>query len=1236
MGSKKVTVGYKYYLGVQIVVCKAADAVRRIFVGERLAWEGTAVPNMTITIDKPDLFGGESGSSAQGGVKGLVDVEFGGIAQEPNAYVQAQVGGPIPAYRGKLSMTFRGATDRSFYWAAMNPYIKPVAVTLTRILGGWSGLSSTTEVQYSNYVLYPWVEETDDPRNCKNDHEYSREGGGATWRATLEEAIADAEAASGFTIPNILLGWSQGTSDLNRQTVSPYHAVDPGEEEELFLHFNRYATGVTTFYGGLTSQPDACGAFFTAGFTPGTTPDFYWTGFNLSGAVLVSGSGIFRLSDGADGGGFAVYVPPLLSGADHTNNCLVYGSGSGYYPAFTSKDDTLIKVRRKVRAPDDPCEPRCEDPFPDYPPDSSYCVIGFDAVLRGGWALTAGTYKALAVYQLDTSEVVQYPLNPVLPSGHANYDDEVYWTAAYDAAVTAGDMPPGKTYDPTGTGEPTFVYPILLEAAYVRDGATIVEGEVWFPEYAAIECKGTLLRTEYIDLDSIANASSTSAGAAAVGVLLSDVAAGNRVEVTAVADGTYTGWSPWGEPELDGPLTGSIYRWRIIKNGDLDTDDDYGPSGTQDGYAGALAAMQAVEPVLVTGATEYLFYISDSPIEDNTGGVSLKVDIYEPDLPDMNPAHIIYQCLTEADFGIGLPRAMIDEDSFQAAAIALSEEKFGLSFIWLRQEPVEDFIKIVLDHINAALYQDRSDGNFRLKLIRDDYDVEDLDTYDESNIVEMESFSRVGWGETVNEVVIGYTNPKNEKEATVSVQNLANIQLQGGVVTSKKSYAGIRCADLALRVAQRDLKTRSTPLAAAKIKVNRSAWNVPPGAVFVLSWADYDIVSVVFRVIGIDYGTVADRTITIDCVEDVFGMPESSYGSGQDTEWVNPSQPATDVGEFKITEASYHEVFNQVLEADLNTFDGDEVFLLAMAQRGAGVNSAFQAWTAALDDSTVAELYGESTITPNAVLGADILQLTETISYTALAGAFLDEVVPGYAYIEDELIWIESIDTEAETMLVRRGIHDTIPVVHSAGAIIWFWNGESGESGVLEFVPGPVEGEEIHIWLPGRTPGDGQSLTDAEKTEYTGVARWSRPWPPADVKINDSYFPTFLEGDFDLSWVGRNKLQQTTEGEAGAIAWTEGNIDPEVGSTYTLLLKDGETDALLDTIDGLVLGDSPYTVVDPLSYGSSLLKVEFFSELDGRDSYQHFTHIVALSGLRETEDGDFRETEDGDERELEF
>src|SRR5690606_26606799 len=106
---------------------------------------------------------------------------------------------------------------------------------------------------------------------------------------------------------------------------------------------------------------------------------------------------------------------------------------------------------------------------------------------------------------------------------------------------------------------------------------------------------------------------------------------------------------------------------------------------------------------------------------------------------DMNGAHIIRECLTNQDWGMGYPESDIDDDSFTAAADTLYSEGLGISILWDRQAQIEDFIAEIVRHIDAALYVSRRTGKFVLKLIRADYNPAELITLDESNIDKIEA-----------------------------------------------------------------------------------------------------------------------------------------------------------------------------------------------------------------------------------------------------------------------------------------------------------------------------------------------------------------------------------------------------------------------------------------------------------------------------------------------------------------
>lgn len=132
---KSQVIGYKYYVGMHQVYALSpyaapVTAIKKIKVGEQEAWTGNVTANTQITINQPDLFGGEK---KEGGVVGSVDIEFGGIGQAVNDYLAAKLTGiPVPAFRGLLGLVLRSPQV-----SAMNPYIKPWSVYASRINGGF-------------------------------------------------------------------------------------------------------------------------------------------------------------------------------------------------------------------------------------------------------------------------------------------------------------------------------------------------------------------------------------------------------------------------------------------------------------------------------------------------------------------------------------------------------------------------------------------------------------------------------------------------------------------------------------------------------------------------------------------------------------------------------------------------------------------------------------------------------------------------------------------------------------------------------------------------------------------------------------------------------------------------------------------------------------------------------------------------------------------------------------------
>ncbi|OQM75608.1 hypothetical protein BFN67_17705 [Pseudaminobacter manganicus] len=261
-----------------------------------------------------------------------------------------------------------------------------------------------------------------------------------------------------------------------------------------------------------------------------------------------------------------------------------------------------------------------------------------------------------------------------------------------------------------------------------------------------------------------------------------------------------------------------------------------------------------------------------------------------------NPSHMIYECLVNKHWGMGENPDLIDKTTFEACAQTLYNEQFGLNMIWTRQSEIGKFIGEILDHVQGALFVHPATGKHTLKLLRADYDVDQVPEINPSNAT-LSTFRRKAWGEISNEVVVTMSNSESGQEATVSAQDLAGIAAEGGVISSSKNYYGVTSQPLAIKLAERDLAAAVNPIATCDATVDRTFWDTVTSDVVTLSWPEYNIERIVFRVAEV---TKNRSTVTLSLYEDIFGLDLASYLSPGDTEWINPSQPPTPASYYQM------------------------------------------------------------------------------------------------------------------------------------------------------------------------------------------------------------------------------------------------------------------------------------------------------------------------------------------------
>lgn len=537
----------------------------------------------------------------------------------------------------------------------------------------------------------------------------------------------------------------------------------------------------------------------------------------------------------------------------------------------------------------------------------------------------------------------------------------------------------------------------------------------------------------------------------------------------------------------------------------------------------------------------------------------------------MNPAHICVDVYTNSEWGNGGHGSDLDLDSFLASADTLHSEGFGLSFYWNKESSAGDFLDMVMDHIGGLIYESPEDGRLTLKLVRDDYDPGTIPLFNTDN-AKMLSFQRQSIGHTINEMVVIYTNDETgEDAATAPIHNIGNIQAQGGQIVSKTNrYPGVYDPELAGRLAARDLRVLSTPLAKAVVETSLDAWDIRPGDPIRLTFADEELTDAVFRVLVVDEGTLEDPAMKLTVVQDVFGLPSGSYVRHQTSLWIDTKTTPTDLVAVEALETPYYDAAINLSTADFNNLDPDWGFGYTFAEKEAGDSTNYRLLVSS--DNVTFNDAGSGDFTPTAQVFVDIDYLDTTIKLQNLTGLDSD-LVGEYAYLfsgaDFEMVEVTGVDLVNDQITVKRGVLDTVPRQFESGDRLWFSESLHGLDEVER-----VLSEAVYYKLLPVTSGGILDEGSATSHQVTMNNRAQRPYPPGNVTLNTLYHPATIYGDVTADWAHRDKTQQT----AGYDAWVTGDIGPEAGVDVTVRVKN-KVGTLIHTESGLTGTTYTYTML---------------------------------------------------------
>lgn len=584
----------------------------------------------------------------------------------------------------------------------------------------------------------------------------------------------------------------------------------------------------------------------------------------------------------------------------------------------------------------------------------------------------------------------------------------------------------------------------------------------------------------------------------------------------------------------------------------------------------------------------------------------------------MNPAHIIFELHTNRDWGRCMDRARIDEASFLAAANQLFDEGFGLCLQWSRQGSIQEFLQLVLDHIGAVCGPDMSTGKIRLKLLRDDADPDAVPLFDyDSGLLDIEDETSAAGDTLYNEVNVSWIDPiplGGEEKLAPPVMNLGSIQNTGRRSTSKE-YPGIPTEELAIRVAMRDLAAVASGLKRFKLQMDRRAYALQTGDVLKISAAERGIEGMILRIIKREEAATTDGAITLTCIQDVFGLPDTVYVEPQPPGWVPPDTTPVVPSNRLLLEVPYYELARRLDPANIEGLDPTSCFLAGIAVRPGGLALDFGLATRLGSDPFVVR--GRGDWTPTALVVGAASKTTTAVTVTAAID--LDFVEVGAAVLWDgEIVRVDAINASTGELTLARGCADTVPVAHAASSRLWFFDSTMATDS-LEY----LSGESVNAKLLTRTSTAELDPALAPTNTLVMARRQSRPYPPGRLRISGAAYPSLVDGSVDVAWRHRNRLLQADH----LVDTEQDSVSVESGVTYTARLLRADTMAELVSVTGITGTTAGLTT----SYIGQVI-VEVWAIRAGLESWQRHQHTFDLVTTRLTEDGDQRITEDGDVR----
>lgn len=575
------------------------------------------------------------------------------------------------------------------------------------------------------------------------------------------------------------------------------------------------------------------------------------------------------------------------------------------------------------------------------------------------------------------------------------------------------------------------------------------------------------------------------------------------------------------------------------------------------------------------------------------------------DSGDINPIHKIREILTD-DTAMNKPESFVNDVNFIKAADRIYNEGLGISWS-ITEKSCMDAINELCYHIEAGIRVNRQTGLYEMVLFRDDWFEENEIHVIAENKIKKGSmqYEITNADEVVNQVNVNYYDRANIKNSSFSISESGLIQTLGRVNAETVDFPYFMNMRNAEIVANWKLKILSTGVLKGSFTTGwREARKWNRYDLLRLPWSKRWAGTILVRIMNIKLGGPTSNEVSIEWVEVVpmSGMMNTTIVADEP---VNTQPEAPKPCNAKVFELPYFEAVQSFGEREVGMELADNPgvgYLCAIAEKpqNNSLNAALHADSGSGFERVAAVNYCETAYLDQAI---DRISSSFVVKNV---GNIVSVRVGSQIFINDEIMVYQSYDTETKVLTVKRGAFG-VPQNHAVNSILYFADDFIAVDQTLY-----VQSEIVNAKVLTTTPSGVLAFDDAATHEVEFNAKAIRPYPPANVKINGEYWPAEIETDLILTWVDRNRLQQTG-GEI--LGWFDGGVTIEPNTQTHLVLSqlDGNN-VELATSNANVTGATSYTMpISSTQADTRFVKIILKTIRDGYESYQSFDHTVELS-----------------------